>query len=108
MQLHDAQGKRLYLTADERVAFLAAAAKAVRPVRHPSAVVLHTTGCRVSEALALTPEHVDLTGRALVFETLKQPGGASTAPSRCRLVSSIISTWCMASARPSGAARVSR
>ena len=33
MQLHDAQGKRLYLTADERVAFLAAAAKAARPVR---------------------------------------------------------------------------
>ena len=71
MQLHDAQGKRLYLTAEERAAFLAAAAKAARPVR-TFCGVLHTTGCRVSDALALTPEHVDLTGRALVFETLKK------------------------------------
>ena len=54
MRLHDAQGKRLYLTADERVAFLAAAAKAARPVRTLCGV-LHTIGCRVSEALALTP-----------------------------------------------------
>ena len=52
MQLHDAQGKRLYLTADERVAFLAAAAKAARPVR-TFCGVLHTTGCRVSEARTL-------------------------------------------------------
>ena len=42
MQLHDAQGKRLYLTADERVAFLAAAAKAARLVRTLCGV-LHTT-----------------------------------------------------------------
>ncbi len=33
MQLHDPNGKRLYLTAEERRAFLAAAAKAARPVR---------------------------------------------------------------------------
>ena len=71
MQLHDAQGKRLYLTADERVAFLAAAAKAARPVRTLCGV-LHTTGCRISEALVLTPEHVDLPGKAVVFETLKK------------------------------------
>ena len=71
MQLHDAQGKRLYLTADERRAFMAAAAKAVRPVRTLCAV-LHDSGCRISEALALTPERIDLTGHALVFETLKK------------------------------------
>ena len=59
MQLHDAQGKRLYLTTDERLAFMAAAARAARPVRTLCAV-LHTTGCRISEALALTAEHVDL------------------------------------------------
>ena len=64
MQLHDAQGKRLYLTADERLAFMAAAARAARPVRTLCAV-LHTTGCRISEALALTPEHVDLPGKAV-------------------------------------------
>jgi hypothetical protein len=33
MQLHDARGKRLYLTAEERRAFIAAAARAARPVR---------------------------------------------------------------------------
>ena len=71
MQLHDAQGKRLYLTADERRAFIAASIKAERPVRTLCAV-LHDTGCRISEALALTPARVDLTGRALVFESLKK------------------------------------
>ena len=49
------------LTAEERLAFMAAAARAARPVRTLRAV-LHTTGCRISEALALTPKRVDLTG----------------------------------------------
>jgi integrase len=71
MQLHDPNGKRLYLTAEERRAFLAAAAKAARPVRTLCGV-LHTTGCRISEALALTPERVDLTGKAVVVESLKK------------------------------------
>jgi integrase/recombinase XerD len=71
MQLHDPQGKRLYLTAEERRAFLLAAAKAARPVRTLCGV-LHTTGCRISEALALTPERIDLTGKAVVVESLKK------------------------------------
>lgn len=71
MQLFDAQGKRLYLTADERRAFVATAATAARPVRTFCAV-LHDTGCRISEALALTPERIDLAGQAVVFETLKK------------------------------------
>ena len=95
MQLHDAQGKRLYLTADERLAFMAAAARAARPVR-TLCVVLHTTGCRVSEALALTPEHVDLPGKAVVFETLKKRRRASTGPYRYRRGCSTSSTWCTA------------
>ena len=45
----------------------------MRPGRcGPFAVMLHITGCRVSEALALTPERVDLAGRAVVLETLKK------------------------------------
>ena len=71
MQLHDTQGKRLYLTADERRAFMAAASKAPRPVRTFCAV-LHDSRCRTSEALALTPERIDLTGQALTIETLKK------------------------------------
>jgi len=58
MQLHDAQGKRLYLTAEERLAFMAAAARAARPVRTLCAV-LHTTGCRISEALKRGRGHAE-------------------------------------------------
>ena len=71
MNLFDPQGRRLYVTAAERAAFLEAAAKAPRNVRS-LCLVLHTTGCRVSEALALTPRRVDLSGRVIVFETLKK------------------------------------
>ena len=71
MELLDPQGRRLYLTAAERAAFLAASAKAPRAVR-TLCLVLHYTGCRVSEALALTPRRVDLSGRVIVFETLKK------------------------------------
>jgi hypothetical protein len=59
MQLHDARGKRLYLTADERRTFMAASVKAERSAR-PLGAVLHDTGCRSGEALALTPARVDL------------------------------------------------
>lgn len=50
---------------------MAAAAKAPREVRTFCAV-LHATGRRISEALALTPQQIDLTGRVIVFESLKK------------------------------------
>lgn len=34
--------------------------------------VLHATGCRISEALALTAQQIDLTERVIVFESLKK------------------------------------
>ena len=71
MELYDPQGRRLYLTAEERRAFLAAAKDAPREVR-TFCLVLHDTGCRISEALALTPRRFDLSGKAIVFETLKK------------------------------------
>jgi hypothetical protein len=49
--------------------------------------VLHTTGCRVSEALALTPDRVDLAGRAVVFETLKKRRQGVFRQCRCRRAS---------------------
>lgn len=61
MQLFDAHGKRLYLTAEERAAFIAAARKAAPEVR-TLCTVLHDTGCRESELLEVTPERVDLLG----------------------------------------------
>ncbi len=33
---------------------------------------MHATGCRISEALALTARQVDLSGRVVVFESLKK------------------------------------
>ncbi len=33
---------------------------------------LHATGCRISEALALTAERVDPAGRVVALETLKE------------------------------------
>ena len=71
MQLHDAEGRRLYLTDEERRAFSAAAAQAPREVRTLCGV-LHATGCRISEDLELTAELIDLSGRVLVFESLKK------------------------------------
>src|SRR5215207_7426708 len=71
MQLFDAEGRRLYVTEEERRAFVAAAAKAPREVR-TFCGVLHATGCRISEALALTAQQIDLSGRVVVFESLKK------------------------------------
>ncbi|MEE8291311.1 MAG: tyrosine-type recombinase/integrase, partial [Candidatus Tectomicrobia bacterium] len=59
------------LTADERDAFLAAATQADRPIRTLCSV-LYYTGCRISEALALTPRRVDIHDQVVIFETLKK------------------------------------
>lgn len=71
MQIINTQGERLYLTSSERVAFLKAASQAPRDVR-TFCLVLHYTGCRISEALGLSVRHIDLEGKALIFETLKK------------------------------------
>ena len=69
--LYDPNGKRLYLTSAERDAFLSAAAEAAREVRTFCNVLCYT-GCRLSEALALTPAAFDYSGSLIVFETLKR------------------------------------
>jgi integrase/recombinase XerD len=71
MQLHDLAGNRLYLTAAERDAFMAAARKAPPEVR-TLCTVLHDTGCRESELLEVTPQRVDLAGGCIVIRTLKK------------------------------------
>jgi hypothetical protein len=48
MPLFDAEGHRLYLSEEERRAFVLAAAKASREVR-TFCGVLHATGCRIFE-----------------------------------------------------------
>ncbi len=88
--LIDPQGNRLYLTAAERAAFLKAAEKAEREVRS-FCEVLHFTGCRISEALALTIGRVDIEGQAVVFETLKKrrPGVFRAVPVPPRIIDTL-------------------
>lgn len=71
MSLHAADGSRKYLTADERSGFLKAAERADRQVR-TLCMTLAFSGCRISEALALTGHQVDLAAGVLVFESLKK------------------------------------
>jgi integrase/recombinase XerD len=77
MDLFYAEGQRLYLTDEGYAAFLAAAAKPPREARSFCGLLQYTGSC-ISEALLRTPERVDLSGRVVVFESLKK---------RCRGVS---------------------
>jgi integrase len=71
MQLHTIDGARKYLTTGERDGFLREAERADRTVR-TLCMTLAYAGCRLSEALALTVDRVDLAGGVLVFESLKK------------------------------------
>ena len=72
--LWDDKGKRLYLTADERLAFRAAAKaqgdRGTRTFCH----LLALTGCRISEALETTPQRLDWQDQTIIFRTLKKRG----------------------------------
>jgi integrase/recombinase XerD len=65
------RGERLYFTEEQRNALLAAAAKAPREVRSFCSVLCYT-GCRISEALALTAKSIDLSAKVIVIESLKK------------------------------------
>lgn len=69
--LHTAEGARKYLTAGERTAFLREAELAERAVR-TLCMTLAYAGCRLSEALALTADRVDLAAGVLTIESLKK------------------------------------
>ena len=70
-QLYDPRGQRKYLTEPERNRFLKAARSTDTPIR-AFCEVLAFIGCRISEALALTPERIDPAAGFLVFESLKK------------------------------------
>jgi integrase/recombinase XerD len=71
MALHTTDGARKYLTAGERDAFLRAAEQADRQVR-TLCMTLAYAGCRLSEALALTVDRIDLAAGVIVIESLKK------------------------------------
>ena len=76
MRLHDPAGNRLYLNAEERAAFLAAARR--QPARDRTLCeTLHWTGCRPSELLEITPARVDLSGGTITLRSLKKRREAS-------------------------------
>ncbi|MGP6089994.1 tyrosine-type recombinase/integrase [Antarctobacter jejuensis] len=71
MRLHNPQGNRLYLNAEERAAFLAAARR--QPARDRTLCeTLHWTGCRPSELIEITPARVDLSAGTLTIRSLKK------------------------------------
>lgn len=72
--LFDPNGNRKYLTAEERTAFLAAAAQRRAEVR-TFCWLLAYTGARISEVLALTPHQIDMSARVIVVESLKKRRG---------------------------------
>jgi len=98
MTLHTSDGARKYLTAGERDAFLRAAEQSDRQAR-TLCMTLAYAGCRLSEALALTVDRVDIGAGVLVFETLKNAGTASIVRYRCPLLCSKPSISCMAFAK---------
>ena len=69
--LFDRRGRRKYLSAAERARFLHEAAGVDRRTR-ALCQVLALAGCRVSEALALTPQQLDQETGCVVFQTLKR------------------------------------
>lgn len=70
-ELFDGEGQRKYLCESEGRRFLHAASKADEPTRL-FCLLLSYTGCRISEALELTPGRLDMEGGCIVFRTLKR------------------------------------
>jgi integrase len=71
MTLHTLGGARKYLNVGERKRF-AAAARTLPPEPRTFCLLLMWSGCRISEALAVTPLAIDREGGTVAFMTLKR------------------------------------
>ena len=71
--MYNREGQRKYLTKSEREAFLVAARNKSEAVRS-FCWVIAATGCRISEALALTGRNIDFEAEQVVIECLKKRG----------------------------------
>lgn len=69
--LFNAQGRRRYVDTREARRLLAVASSADRRERL-FCELLHYSGARISEALAVLPEHIDLSARLVILRTLKR------------------------------------
>lgn len=70
-QLFDLNGQRKYLTRSEARMLLAAARKADQQTRL-FCRLLYYTGCRISEALQITPRRLDIETGRVIFRSLKR------------------------------------
>ena len=75
LDLFTATGERKYLTQDERKAFVLAASEL--PERHERTfcLTLVHSGCRISEALALNYQRIDMDAGQVVLRSLKKRDG---------------------------------
>lgn len=71
INLFDSQGRRKYVTQEERNLFLEIS-KDFEGSITTFCYVLAYTGCRISEALNLKGKHIDIENLAITFETLKK------------------------------------
>jgi len=69
--IYDNRGQRKYLTIKEREAFIGAVCR-LRPEAETFCLALAYTGARISEILALTPEHIDAEAGIIIIESLKK------------------------------------
>jgi integrase/recombinase XerD len=70
--LYTGAGQRKYLTTAERARFLAAAIACRRADLRTLCLTLAYTGCRISEALALTPDRVEREAGFIAIRSLKK------------------------------------
>lgn len=69
--VHDDAGRRKYLSGGERARFLEAAS-CLSPAHQALCHLLAYAGCRISEAVALTRDHVDAERLTITLRTLKR------------------------------------
>ncbi len=69
--LYDSHGSRKYLTPSERQDFMRASEATLQQVSTFCGTLAYT-GCRISEALALTADRVDLQDGVVIIESLKK------------------------------------
>jgi integrase/recombinase XerD len=70
-ELFDSTGRRKYLCEAELARFHQALTKA-DPATRSFCRLVALTGCRISEALATTPKHLDADAKRVIFRTLKR------------------------------------
>lgn len=70
--LYSPHGERKYINAAERVRFIAASKACLRPEIGALCLTLAYTGCRISEALALTPASINAESGFIAIRSLKK------------------------------------